>query len=291
MKTLSMRLGFAFILCVMTTNCGEDNMPKYQALGDLRILTIVVDKPEANPGDTVTFTPVLSDLNGNGRTINYVVQACIDPGIGVGADPVCKNTAPAYIQTAGTVTIPAGASQTYTSPVAPFTLTMPDANIIFAGRNDADKYNGVIYLVQYNIWITNGPAINSFLRVFVSDATTKTQKNQNPSIASVDLNDSPLLSSTIPMPTSASNFRVTVPLSSMETYTVMQYDGSLLTRTEEMLNTWFISDGAIEYSRTIENANNLWTPPGSKPAGRGMVLLVVTRDGRGGAAFQKIEMN
>jgi hypothetical protein len=162
---------------------------------------------------------------------------------------------------------------------------------MFAGRSPADRYNGVIYLVQYNIWITNGPAINSFLRVFVSDAATKTQKNQNPLITSVDLNDSPILSSTIPMPAAASTLRVISSASSAETYQVMQYDGSFLTRTEEMLNTWFISDGAIEYSRTVGNTGNLWTPPGSKPAGRGVVLLVVTRDGRGGAAFQKIEMN
>lgn len=289
MKKTFARFVLAFIVAAVTTQCGKDDMPKYQALGDLRMLTIVVDKPEANPGDTVTFTPVLSDLNGSGRAINYIVQACIDPGIGVGADPVCKNPDPLSMQT-GTVVIPAGASLTYTGPVTPFSLTMPDAATIFALRSPADRYNGVIYLVQYNISIPNGPSINSFLRIFVSDPT-KLQKNQDPTIASVDLNDSPILSSLIPMPTSASNFRVTTPLISLETYSVMQYDGSFLTRTEEMLNTWFISDGSIDYSRTIGNAENLWTPPGSKPAGRGMVFLVVTRDGRVGAAFHKIEMN
>ena len=283
------RFVLAIIVAAVTTQCGKDDMPKYQALGDLRILTIVVDKPEANPGDTVTFTPVLSDLNGGGRAINYTVQACVDPGIGVGADPVCKSTDPAYSQATGTVTIPAGVSLTYTGPVPSFSLTMPDAVTMLAGRSPVDRYNGVIYLVQYNISIPNGPAINSFLRVFVSDPT-KLQKNQNPTIASVDLNDSPMPGS-ITMPTSPSNFRVTTPLISLETYSVMQYDGSFLTRTEEMMNTWFISDGSTDYSRTIGNAENLWTPPGSKPLGRGMVLLVVTRDGRGGAAFQKIEMN
>jgi len=288
MKMHIARTGLVLILAMMTASCGEDTMPKYQALGDLRILTIVVDKPEANPGDTVTFTPVLSDLNGNGRAINYAVQACIDPGLGTGADPVCKNPDPLSVQT-GTVAIPAGASQTYTGPVTPFTLTMPDAGTILGSRNAVDQYNGVIYLVQYNISIPNGPAINSFLRVFVS-ATTKTPKNQNPMITSVDLNDSPILSSTIPMPTTASNFRVVSPTSSSETYQVMQYDGSFLTRTEEMLNTWFISDGAIDYSRTIGSSENLWTP-GAKPSSRGMVILVVTRDGRGGSVFQKIEMN
>jgi hypothetical protein len=288
MKMHTARLSLVFIVAIMTSHCGEDTMPKYQALGDLRILTIVVSDPEVNPGATVTFTPVLSDLYGNGRAINYAVQACIDPGLGQGPPPTCQNPDPASVQT-GTVVIPAGASQTYTGPVTPFTLTMPDANTILGNRNAVDQYNGVIYLVQYNISIPNGPAINSFLRVFVS-AATKTPKNQNPSITSVDLNDSPILSSTIPMPTSASNFRVISPVSSSETYQFMQYDGSFLTRSEEMLNTWFISDGAIDYSRTIGSTENLWTP-GPKPSSRGMVILVVTRDGRGGSVFQKIEMN
>ena len=289
MKVFAARFGLAFILIIMMTNCGRNDLPKYQALGDLRILTIVVNDPEVNPGDTVTFTPVLSDLNGQGRPINFAVQACVDPGVANGADPTCPNPDPVSIQT-GTITIPAGASQTYTGPVAPFSLTMPDANTIFANRSVADQYNGVIYLVQYNISVPDGPAINSFLRVFVSNATTKTQKNQNPSITSVDLNDSPI-PDTIAMPTSDSNFRVISPASSSETYQVMQNDGSFLTRTEEMLNTWFVSDGEFDFSRTTGSTENLWTPPGSKPSNRGMVILVVTRDGRGGSAFQKIEMN
>jgi hypothetical protein len=166
---------------------------------------------------------------------------------------------------------------------------MPDASIIFAKRSVVDQFNGVIYLVQYNISVPNGPAINAFLRVFVS-TRSKSQMNQNPLITSIDLNDSPV-PGTILMPTSDSNFRVVSPASSSEPYQVMQYDGSFLTRTEEMLNTWFVSDGEFDYSRTIGSTENVWAPPGSKPAERGAVILVVTRDGRGGAAFQTIEMN
>lgn len=281
------RFILAFIVSVLMANCGRDDMPKYQTLGDLRILTIVASAPEVNPGDTVTFTPVLSDLNGNGRTINYTVQACIDPGVANGAEPTCPIPDPASMQT-GTITIPAGTSGTYTGTVTPFSLTMPDAGTMFANRSVADQYNGVIYLVQYNISVPDGPAINSFLRVFVS-TTAKTQKNQNPSIASVDLNDSPL-PTTIPMPTSGSNLRAVSTAGSAETYPFMNNDGTFLIRTEEMLNTWFVSDGEFDYSRTIGSTENLWTPPASKPSNRGMVILVVMRDGRGGTAFQKIEM-
>jgi hypothetical protein len=166
---------------------------------------------------------------------------------------------------------------------------MPDAGIIFANRSVVDQYNGVIYLVQYNISVPNGPAVNSFLRVFVS-TIAKPQKNQNPSIDSLDLNDSPV-SGSIPMPASDSNFRVVSPAGSSETYQVMQYDGSFLTRAEDILNTWFVSDGEFDYSRTLGSAENKWAPPESKPSDRGMVILVVTRDGRGGSAFQKIELN
>ena len=166
---------------------------------------------------------------------------------------------------------------------------MPDAATIFASRSSADQYNGVAYLVFYSISVPNGPSINSFLRVIVS-SSDKAQKNQNPAIMSVDLNDNPI-AGTFPMPASAADFRATFPASSEEAYQVMQHDGSVTTHTEEMITTWFISDGEFDFTRTLGNSENSWSPPAAKPANRGVVLLVVTRDERGGAAFQKIEMN
>ncbi len=287
-KPNSRRLAITLCLAIALSSCGTNNFPKYEDLGDLRILTIIVDQPEVNPGTTVTFTPVLSDLNGQGRAINFAVQGCIDPGVGIGAVPVCVAPDPASIQT-GTVTIAPGASQTYTGPVSSFTLTMPDAATIFAGRSSTDQYNGVAYLVFYSISVPNGPTVNSFLRVIISSAS-KTQKNQDPVMSSVDINDSPI-TGIIPMPASSANFRVTYPPSSAETYQSMLQDGSVTTQTEELISTWFISDGAFDSSRTIGNTEDSWTPPDSKPVGRGGVIFVVTRDGRGGAAFQKVEMN
>ncbi len=275
-------------MAVALISCSTNNFPKYTALGDLRILTIVADLPEANPGDTVTFTPVLSDPNGQGREITYAVQGCIDPGVGIGAVPVCQSPDPSSLQT-GTVTLAPGASQTYTGPVATFSLTMPDASVIFAGRSDADQYNGVAYLVFYSISVPNGPSINSFLRVIVS-SSSKTQKNRNPVIASLDLNDSPI-TGIIPLPASAVNFRVTSPASSAETYETMNNDGTLRTQTEELVNTWFFTDGDFDFERTLGNSENSWGPPAAKPSNRGSIIFVVTRDGRGGAAFQAIEMN
>jgi len=102
----------------------------------------------------------------------------------------------------------------------------------------------------------------------------------------MDLNDSPG-SGSIPMPAADSNFRVVSPASSSETYQVMQCDGSFLTRTEEMLNTWFVSDGSFDYSKTTGSTENVWGPPGSKP-----VLPWSSREtGVEGLHFRKIEMN
>jgi hypothetical protein len=282
------RLVLLATLLAAMASCNQPDFPKYTTLGDVRILTIIASAPEASPGDTVTFTPVLSDLNGNGRTLDYSISGCIDPGVSIGADPVCPQPDPGSMQT-GTVSPAPGVSLTYTGPVPSFSLTMPDAGTIFAGRSSTDQYNGVAYLVFYTISAPDGPSVKSFLRVIVS-AGDKPQKNQNPAISSVDLKDIPI-TGMFSLPGAAADFRVTFPASSAETYQSMRRDGSLTTHTEEMITTWFVSDGEFDFSRTIGASENTWTPPKAGPEGRGVVLVVVTRDERGGAAFQKIEMN
>lgn len=280
---------FVLVACVVTAlfGCNRPDFPKYPVLGDLRILTIIANTPEANPGDTVTFTPVLSDMNGQGRAINYSIQACIDPGVGVGVTPSCTTPDVSSIQS-GTVTIDPGVSQTYTGPVSPFTLTMPTADTIFANRSVVDQYNGVAYLVFYSISTADGQRVDSFLRVTIT-ASSKTQKNQNPVISSIDLSDSPT-TSVISMPTTTLDFRVTSPATSAETYQTMRNDGSFVTHTEDLITTWFVSDGEFDFTRTIGNSENSWGPPETKSSGRGIVILVVTRDERGGQTFQKLEM-
>ena len=266
--------------------CSPNSLPNYTQLGDLRILGIIANTPETYPGASVTFTPILSDLNGQGRTLNYSVQACMDPGVGIGATPVC--TTPDPINTlSGTVTPPAGASQTYTGPVPTFTLTMPNATTAFNGRSTTDQYNGVNYLVFYQIASSNGTTtVNSFLRVTVS-SPTKTQKNLNPTLSSFQINGT-TPTGVFTTPTTASNFSL---IGSPESYSIMQNDGNLSPSTEELITTWFLSDGTFDYSRTVANSGNSWTPPAAVPSGRGIVLLTITRDGRNGAVYQKIEMN
>lgn len=273
----------------LLSSCSSSNFSDYNALGGLRILTIVADQPEVNPGTTVNFTPVLSDLNGGGRTLNYSVFGCIDPGISVGVTPTCSTPDPTSIQS-GTVSIAAGASQTYTGAVGAFSLTMPGAATIFAGQSAAAQYNGVAYLVFYSIAAQDGSAmVNSFVRVIVSDPS-KAVKNTNPVINNVTENDL-AIGASISIPTETTSFGVQATPSAGGTYLLEAVDGSFITENIQLTNTWFISDGSFEYQRSIGSDDDSWYPPATKSSTRGMVILVVTRDGRGGAAYQKIDMN
>ncbi len=296
MKNRVMMPGHGRVLALITmitailglTACDRQEFPKYNVLGGLRVLTVIADKPEASPGDTVTFTPILSDVNGAGRTISYSVQACIDPGVGIGAEPVCTQPDPTSLQS-GTVVLPAGVSQTFTGPVSSFTLTLPDAATMFVGRRNRDLFNGVAYLVFYNISVTGGPSVNSFVRVLISDAA-KTPKNLNPSSPVIEMNTIPMNDQTT-IPTTSVDFRAVSPSDSIETYQFMSPDGSFKTITEELVTTWFVSDGTFDLMRTLGSSETAWTPPDPAPAGRGMVILVVTRDGHGGTSFRKLEMH
>ena len=161
---------------------------------------------------------------------------------------------------------------------------------MFAGRSSTQQFNGVAYLVFYSIAVPGGgPSVTSFVRVVVS-STLKAAKNLNPVIASIDMNDSsvgPIIS----LPVGATNFRESSPSDSAEGYFVMQKDGSVASQNEQLITTWFISSGSFDSFRTVGSDENSWTPPTTLPVGHGVVMLAVTRDGRGGAAFQKVEFN
>jgi hypothetical protein len=273
---------------IWVLGCSKNDFPTYNQLGGLRVLALVVDQPEVSPSATVNITPVLSDLRGAGRTLNYSVRACIDPGIGVGAAVACK-TSDAGNTLTGSLTIPAGASQTYTGAVASFAITTPDNATMLASRTPADQFNGVAYLVFYTLTAADGSTVNSYVRVIVS-AASKVTKNTNPVITSINVNGT-AAASPLAMPTSASNFSVTSPATSSQTYQTMTQTGSLVTRTEQLFNTWFITDGTFDFQRTYDVGLNSWAPPGAKPAARGLVILVVTHDGNNGMAFQKLELN
>ena len=277
------------VFAIILSSCSKNNLPEYISLGDLRILTMIVDTPEINPGTAVNITPVISDLNGGGRSLNYNIYGCVDPGTGVGAAASCAHPDAATVSS-GTIPAATSAASTYTGSVASFAIPASVTTSILLGRSAAQQYNGVAYLVFYELSVPGtATSVTAFVRIVVTTAL-KTTKNTNPVIQSIDMNDN-AVGATTALPVGATNFRATSPDGSSETYFVQQKDGSQTSTQEQLITTWFISLGSFDFYRTLGNGENSWSPPASLPVGHGVVILAVTRDGRGGAAFQKVEFN
>lgn len=275
-----------FITLLMVAGCST-NLPDYVKLGDLRVLAMQANTPEvADTGATVTITPYVSDLNGNGRTLTYSYQTCLDPGVGLGATPICSTpvTGPTTFGPVGTT------RHTYTGAAPTLTITVPTGFLASSKEPAApNQFNGVAYLVTYKLASSDGTAsVNAFKRIMVS---TNPNKNNNPSLSQV-LSNTTALSV---LPSLASYPSTTVILSaapsstSAETYQVQQSDGSFKSETESLITTWFYSDGTLDQFRTENEAGDAWTPPQPHPSGHSTVFVVVLRDGRGGEDIQQIE--
>jgi hypothetical protein len=275
-------IGLIFTLTLI--GC-SDQLPQYSKLSKLRVLSLRADQPEVGDfGTAVTLTPWISDINGNGRGLQYSYQQCIDPGIGYGAQPTCGPTFsnPNQISAVG---IP---RKTYTGSAPAFTVTLP-SQILGPTLSAAQKFNGIAYLIIYRLQSQDlAETVTAFKRIIVS---TNTIKNNNPVISTVLSNGNVLttLPFTSSYPTSQVNLSVTLNSNSIETYQKADPNGSNSTATESITLTWFYSDGTTQFERTSSTATNQWTPPSLSPVGRSAVIVVVARDGRGGEDTQQIE--
>ncbi len=289
-------------LAAITSGCSDSNLPDYVRLGGLRILGIKADFPEVNPGATVVVTPLVSDLGNDqadtgGRTLTYSAQGCIDPGVGFGATPTCVGRSDATSLGSGTIPSLDSSSKTFTGTAPAINVTIPAT--ILSNRTILDQQNGVAYLVMYTLTATatNGTQtqINAFKRILVS-APTRTQKNVNPVLTEVNAGDVPLSSflSALTFPGGSGTqtptlLKAVLDPNSSENYTLISANGTL-SKTESLTTTWFLSDGDIQLFRTVGADTNSWSPPNTKPSTRAMLLVVVTRDGRGGETYRVFQL-
>lgn len=273
--TRAKRIAAAFLMLV--AGCQKNNLPDYEKLGELRVVVIAADKPEVDPGATVTLTPLLSDIDGGGRALTYTLVGCADFGVSYGATPTCDGRPDrVVIQADQPVTGLAGPEYTGLAPA--IAVTIPTS--VLDDRGAVDRYNGVSYLLFYSVTAANGPTVTAMKRIVVS---AKPEKNHNPSFMTPDgvlANNSPLKT----LPTSPVVLTTGVPASAIETYTSLSDDGTQIQRTENIVVSWFVSDGELDKQKTGLGTGNEWKPPAQKPAGRAVVLIVVLRDGRGGEA-------
>lgn len=267
--------------------CSDDNLPKYVQLGGLRVLALRADKSgatgqaEFSPGDTVTITPYVSDYGGGGRTVTYQAYGCVDPGVSYGADPSCDGSSTSTLLANGTLTL--SAADSYTAAATTLSATIPST--ILASRTAIDQYNGVSYLVTYQLTATGGASVKSFRKLTVSLAS-KT-KNQNPSLTAILASGATLAA----MPAADVSVSAGYSAGSVEAYSAYKSDGTLQSKTEQLLTTYFITDGSLKYFRTVNSETTTYTPSYPAPTDHQAVMVAVTRDDRGGVDVKIVKLN
>lgn len=290
----------ALSLCFLSA-CSSGTLPDYNILGALRVISIQANPPEVDPtgSPTVTLTPVVSDLN-LGRALSYSAVGCIDPGVGYGAQPGCATGA----ATLGSGTIPVGnldPSHHTNTGTAP-TISVPIPSTILSTANAATAYNGVAYIVVYTLIAANSDGstsqVVSYKRIIASSAA-KTPKNTNPTITTVSVGSQSLQDylNSLVFPLAAGTTALMGPTfspGSAESYNQQNADNTFSAKVETLTTTWFVSDGTTTFYRTTGVDTDTWTPPTAQPANsigttRTPVIVVVTRDGRGGESFLQVD--
>lgn len=251
------------------SSCANDNLPKPQKLGPLRVLGLVATSPEVEPGDGSTITAVISDFTSGGRALTFEWKACEDPGVALGATPTCEGAVPIGAAASGTINPTAT-----TLAATPFTgaalnntyVVTPDVSFL-SSKSLFEKFNGVPVIVTFTV-SAGSESVKAFRRLNVRDLSVNptplnTRPNPPTGIASLPATEQDL----------------TPSLSdSADTYSVLSTTGATLTRTEKLTVSWYTTDGEFEFSRTDASSSNKWTPP-STGTPKGLLLL---RDDRGG---------
>lgn len=269
-------------------SCSKNDFPSYSSLDRLKILALVVDRPEIqNPSagvHTVSLTPYVSDVGGQGD-LKLDVQACLDPGVSLGASPNCETGL--FKSDKITVTVseansqPADVFAALTRTGRPLTgaisvpLTVP-AN--FLSQFPASfQNNGVPYLIVVTVSTADASrSVTAFRRVLVS---TKTPNN-NPTLTEFKADDQVL--SVLPTGLTRLSFEAG---ESPESFNFLRGDGASSNLEETYEVAWFVSDGSVDPSRTRLGEFLEWTPPTAAPSGgRPVVVVGVLRDGRGGVS-------
>lgn len=272
---------------LLVAGCSENDLPKYVQLGGLRVLALKAASAMGNfaefsPGETgITITPIVSDYQGGSRALSYEAVGCADPGVSAGSEPTCDGAVDAVSLANGVVNI-TGAERT--GEATAFTVNVPAT--ILENRSAIDQYNGVNYLVTYVLTAVDGTTVKSFKRLPVSLASKTATKNRNPSIASV-LADGVALTA---LPLAAVEIGAIFAAGSEETYDIMKSDLSLRSETEELIMTWFITDGELKLFRTIGTGTTKFTPPATAPTDHTAQLVGIARDERGGVSFIRVAL-
>jgi len=257
-------------------SCNTARLGQYEIIGDLRVLAIKTEPPEVSPGDTVTVTPLVSDINAS-RPLRFSVEACLDPGILIGATPTCADR-PDQTVIVQDAELTGLASPEFTGAAPSFSVTIPTT--ILDNRSASEKNNGVAYLVFYSVRAADGTTLlTSYKSIW---ASTRSVKNTSPTLSGVKVDGG----APGALPTAKANLSAVFTGDPKESYVSLDRFGVERTREENVVTSWYISEGTLEDPRSYLEEAVEWTPPAAPLADRRSIVVAVTRDGRGGESFQ-----
>jgi hypothetical protein len=257
-------------------SCSDDSFRKVEELDTFRIIAIEADAPEVAPGETSNLNLYLSDAKNPGRNITFDVKACVDPGIGRGADVSCDFDPSAFSSSlnVNTASLGAGAFNTGASP----SIAIPVPSDILQGRTAAERFNGVGYIVIFSADI-DGKEVTSFRRILVTSRPLA-ERNKNPAISRLELNGS-VLGSNKPK----KNDELSAIANAPEAYSVILSDGTTENRTETYRVAWYLSAGTVNKpkARIDVPVEYLDDPPADD-----LLVIAVVRDERGGVVVREV---
>lgn len=282
-----LKLGANVIFLIFFIGCTDSKLPKYTDLSELRVLTLIADQPEVDPGATVTITPIISDINETSG-LNYEAYGCIDPGVSLGAKPSCDGLSTKSLLAQGSITTASNTdmAENFTGQAPSFSAAIPNAILMFAQRSAPDQFNGVSYLITYSLTNSTGKNVFSFKRIIVSNKSAS-DKNTNPTISNILSQGIALTNNTFPI-SGKYTLQTEFSASTLQSFPYKLADESIETRQEEITTTWFITDGSLKYFRSTNEDSNEFTAPDSLPLTRKSFLISVSRDSRGGVAIKRI---
>ena len=303
--------------------CSNEKLPKYTVLQGLRVLALPVkatgsDQPElgfdgTNFSDTVQLTPVISDLYGGGRALKYNLQFCLDLGIALGSTPNCEsNPTKTTVITNAAVTFVTGSfsAPEYSGTIDAIaaidfsTMSASGKAVVaakFATAKNYQRFNGLNMILYYEIYPDGDESLKvSAIKRVVFSAASKAVKNSNPSgLRILDEAGTEIAA----FPATESKLQADLPSAVAESYSLMDEDGSVTTKTEVLETTWFLTgpesiadskdkekttDGLFLLSRTLVGELNTFYPPKvAVPSSRNRVVIGVARDDRGGITLKR----
>lgn len=251
-------------------------VPSRYEVRDLRVISVVADPPEVSPGDTVKLTTYFEDPSGTGLAAS--LQQCPN-GLDQTRAIDCVGTASALTLATANASAPAlGIASVFS---AEFSYTEP-LDILDDLPALAKRYG------FYDQFLFHGDdgvrTIDADKRVVVTDATVFA-KNKNPSLLGFDVQESAGQAADLFALQRGSSYTLH-PLydaSSLEAYTVVDFQNNVQSFTEEASFVWSCS---LSCSLDRDTSYGPQTVTLSIPLdwnfGENLLVNVVMRDGRGG---------